>query len=141
MNVNFYKISFIRNQVVKTLGTTTALSVSLKDSTDVHDPVLYLDHNAAHMDFNYCYIADFGRYYFVDPPVIDGKIDIFACHEDVLMTLSADIKNSNVIATRSQFRNKQLHDPMIVEQADEFIECRKLGDSLTGDSYVLILGG
>lgn len=142
MNVTFYNATFNRRQVVKALPSGTLFSnISLKDPCDTHDPVIRLGHAASNMQFNYAYIPDFGRYYYVDPPEIDGKEDILYLHVDTIMSQSNAIKNSNVIATRSNFGNKQLHDNMVAEQADEFIEYRKLGDSLTGDSYILILGG
>lgn len=141
MVVNFYHLTFNRNHVVKTVGTPVVLTVSIKDPCDLHDPVLRLVHDASHMQFNYAYIPDFGRYYYVDPPELDGKEDIFALHVDVLMSYSNDIKNSNVIASRSNFNNKQFDDNMVKPETDKFIEYRQLSQPLTGETYVAIIGG
>ena len=94
-----------------------------------------------HLQFNYAYIPEFGRYYYVDPPELDGKEDIFTLHVDVLMSYSNDIKNSNVIASRSNFNNKQFDDNMVKPETDKFIEYRKLSEPLTGETYVAIIGG
>lgn len=141
MNVTFYNLTFNKNRLVKTVGTATVLSVSLKSPCDLHDPVVELTHNGTNMGFNYAYIADFGRYYFVDPPEIDGKIDVMRLHVDVLMSFANDVKASNVIASRSNFQNKQFDDNMVKPEANKFIEYRKLADALTGETYVAIIGG
>lgn len=141
MNAYFYNLTFNKNQVVKTVGTITASTVSLKAPCDLHDPVLELVHSAGNMSINYAYIPDFGRYYYVDPPEIDGKIDVLHLHVDVLMSFSAAIKNSDVIASRSNFANKQFDDNMVKPETNKFIEYRKLADALTGETYVAIIGG
>ena len=142
MNVTFYNATFNRKRVVKTLPSGTTISgVSIKDDCTVHDPVIRLDHNAAHMSFNYAYIADFGRYYYVDPPEISGKEDIFYLHVDVLMSFQSDIKASSGIATRSQYYNRNLADNLVVPLESEKIRYRKLSTAITGGTYVAIIGG
>lgn len=141
MTAYFYNLTFDKNRVVKTVGTVTGSTVSLKSPCDLHDPVLELTHAAGNMSINYAYIPDFGRYYFVDPPEIDGKIDVLRLHVDVLMSFANDIKASNVIATRSNFINKQFDDNMVKPESDKFIDYRKLADALTGETYVAIIGG
>ena len=141
MVVNFYHITFNKNRVVKTVGTPVVLTVSLKSPCDLHDPVIELVHSSANMTFNYAYVPDFGRYYYVDPPEIDGKIDVMRLHVDVLMSFSNEIKASDVIASRSNFHNKQFDDNMVKPESDKFIEYRQLSQALTGETYVAIIGG
>lgn len=142
MNVIFYNATFNRRQVVKTLPSGTTLSnLSIKDACDVHDPVIRLGHDASHMNFNYAYIADFGRYYYVDPPELEGKEDIFYLHVDVLMSFAADIDNAVGIATRSQYYNKNIADNLVVPLESEKISYRKLSAAITGGTYVAIIGG
>lgn len=141
MNVTLYNATFNRKRVVKTLPSGTTISASLKDACDVHDPVIRLVHNASNMAFNYAYVPDFGRYYYVDPPEIDGKEDIFYLHVDVLMSFANNIKASDVIASRSNFHNKQFDDNMVKPETDKFIEYRQLSTALSGETYVAIIGG
>ena len=93
------------------------------------------------MNFNYAYISDFGRYYYVDPPEIAGKEDIFYLHVDVLMSFYNDIKASVGIATRSQYYNRNLADNLVVPLESEKIRYRKLSTAITGGTYVAIIGG
>lgn len=142
MNVTFYNAVFNRRRVVKTLPSGTLFSsVSIKDDCNVHDPIIRLTHDASHMGYNYAYIPDFGRYYYVDPPEISGKEDIFYLHVDQLMSFSNDIKNSMGIATRSQYYNKNIADNMVVPLESEKIRYRKLSAAITGGTYVAIIGG
>ena len=141
MNVTFYNATFNRKRVVKTLPSGTTIFTSVKDVCDTHDPVLRLTHDASHMSFNYAYVPDFGRYYYVDPPELDGKEDVFYLHVDVLMSFANNIKASDVIASRSNFHNKQFDDNMVKPESDKFIEYRQLSTALSGETYVAIIGG
>lgn len=141
MNVTFYNANFNRKRVVKTLPSGTIITASLKDSCDLHDPVIRLVHDASHMHFNYAYVPDFGRYYYVDPPELDGKEDVFYLHVDVLMSFANDIKGSVGIATRSQYYNKNIADSLVVPLESEKIRYRKLSAAITGGTYVAIIGG
>ena len=141
MNVTFYNATFNRKRVVKTLPSGTTISASVKDVCDLHDPVLRLVHDASHVHFNYAYIPDFGRYYYVDPPELDGKEDVFYLHVDVLMSFANDIKNSKGIATRSQYYNKNIADSLVMTLESEKVRYRKLSAAITGGTYVAIIGG
>lgn len=141
MNVTFYNATFNRKRVVKTLPSGTTINVSVKDICDLHDPVLRLVHDASHMSFNYAYVPDFGRYYYVDPPEIDGKEDTFYLHVDVLMSFANDIKASKGTATRSNFYNRNIPDTMALELPQDRVQYRKLSEALTGETYIVIIGG
>lgn len=136
-----YSLTFDKNRIVKSVPSVSPTTVSIKSPCDLHDPILQLEHSASNISVNYAYIPDFGRHYFVDPPEIDDKVDILYLHVDVLMSFSVDIKNSIVIATRSNFHNKQFDDNMVKPESDKFIDYRKLADALTGETYVAIIGG
>lgn len=141
MNVIFYNATFNRKRVVKTLPSGTTISASVKDACDLHDPIIRLVHDASHMNFNYAYIADFGRYYYVDPPEIDSKEDIFYLHVDQLMSFAGDIKASKGTATRSNFYNGNIPDSMGLELPQDRVQYRKLSEALTGETYIAIVGG
>lgn len=141
MNVTFYIADFNRKRVVKTLPSGTNITASIKDNCDLHDPVIRLVHDASHMSFNYAYVPDFGRYYYVDPPELEGKEDIFYLHVDVLMSFANDIKGSTGIATRSQYYNKNIADSLVMLTESEKVRYRKLSAAITGGTYVAIIGG
>ena len=141
MNVTFYNVTFNRKRVQKALPSGTTISASVKDVCDLHDPVIRLVHDASHVHFNYAYVPDFGRYYYVDPPEIDGKEDIFYLHVDQLMSFANDIKASKGIATRSQYYNKNIADSLVMLTESEKVRYRKLSAAITGGTYVAIIGG
>lgn len=141
MNVTFYNITFNRKRVQKALPSGTTITASVKDVCDLHDPVIRLVHDASHVHFNYAYVPDFGRYYYVDPPEIDGKEDIFYLHVDQLMSFANDIKASKGIATRSQYYNKNIADSLVMLTESEKVRYRKLSAAITGGTYVAIIGG
>lgn len=141
MNVTFYNATFNRKRVQKALPSGTTITASVKDVCDLHDPVIRLVHDASHVHFNYAYVPDFGRYYYVDPPEIDGKEDIFYLHVDQLMSFANDIKASKGIATRSQYYNKNIADSLVMLTESEKVRYRKLSAAITGGTYVAIIGG
>lgn len=141
MTVNFYNSKIKKNEINKTLGTPIVKTCALKNGSSIEDPVLYMEHDATLFNCNYVYIPDFGRYYFISGRELVEHTEYITCHVDVLKSFETDIKNSSVIATRSNFGNKQLNDNMVIPQSDEFVEYRKLGNKFTGETYVLILGG
>jgi hypothetical protein len=61
------------------------------------------------VDTNYCYITEFGRYYYITKiePQSAGMCYIY-CHVDVLMTYKNEIRNCPIIAARST-NNYNLH--------------------------------
>jgi hypothetical protein len=53
------------------------------------------------MDFNYLYITELGRYYFVRSKSLAQQRYYVNCEVDVLMSYNAQIKDLSVIADRS----------------------------------------
>lgn len=141
MIVNFYNAKIQNNEINKVLGDAIVKTCSLKNGSSIEDPVLYMEHDAQLFQTNYVYIADFGRYYFISGRELVEHTEYITCHVDVLKSFRNDIKNSVVISTRSNFKNKQFDDNMVKPQSDKFIEYRKLSEALTGETYVAIIGG
>lgn len=141
MIVNFYNAKIKKNELDKTLGTATVKSCELKNGSSIEDPVLYMTHDADLFAMNYVYIPDFGRYYFISGREIAEHTEYITCHVDVLKTYANDIKNSNGIATRSQYYNRNLADKMIIPLESEKIRYRILSSAITGGTYVAIIGG
>lgn len=141
MNVSFYNVKIKKNEIDKSLGSAIVKTCELKNGSSVEDPVLYMVHDATLFNCNYVYIPDFGRYYFIVGREIAEHTEYITCHVDVLKTFENDIRESTVISTRSNFLNKQFNDNMIKPQSDKFVEYRKLGSALSGETYVAIIGG
>lgn len=141
MNVTFYNTKIKKNEINKNLGTGTVISCSLKNGSSIEDPVLLMEHSATMFNYNYAYIADFGRYYFIAGREIAEHTEYLTLHVDVLKSFANDIKASNGIATRSQIYNKNIADNLIVPLESERVTYRKLSSAITGGTYVAIIGG
>ena len=117
MRIKLYKVYDRENKLNKTLNNELVLTGSLKTEVSVCSPVIMLksvDFNFS--DYNYCYIEDFDRYYFIEDIEIDN-LTLFEIRlrEDVLMSFNNDIKNMTVQINESSNPNSN------------FIDC-KMGD-------------
>jgi len=93
MNVKFYTFNKRRNSTKQPTGSGTTVSCVLKAPTSIHDPVLELA-GAPNVSYDYAYIGDFGRYYFVRDIVIETNgISTYYLTEDVLATHKTEIGN------------------------------------------------
>lgn len=90
-----------KNRLFRKLTGELTSTGTLKESCDVLNPVLTMAYNAYHVNINYAYIADFGRYYFIENYVIDGDLVHIKLHVDVLYTYRQQILRSQCIAMRS----------------------------------------
>lgn len=141
MIINFYNAKIKKNEINKVLGSPIVKTCSLKDGVSIEDPVLYIKHDVTLFACNYVYIPDFGRYYFIRGREIDGDTEYITCHVDVLKSFESDIKSSKGTATRSNFYNKNIPDPLALSLPNNRITYRKLSPALTGNTYICIIGG
>lgn len=100
MQIKFFRTSSENNRIGKTLENETVLDGKFKTEIDVQNPVIQV--NADLMNFNYCYIPDLNRYYFI------SKIEItrtnfytIYMHIDVLETYKDEILQLNVVVSNS----------------------------------------
>lgn len=103
MNVTFYTFSKRINSLAVPEGGTT-LNVKLKQGTDVLSPSLLLSSQLNPSVWNYCYIPDFGRRYFVGS--CESVHDLWECKltVDVLGSWATQIKASSALVLFSSSR-------------------------------------
>ncbi len=106
MDLWLYTTATPNNYVNKVLSNDTKLTFYTKNqNTDIMNPSIILNGDVAGFcGFNYAYIPEYGRYYFVSPPIISGKTVYLKMHVDVLYTYRAIIMKSPCIAIRSSNR-------------------------------------
>lgn len=104
MDIIFYNTSSENNRIGKTLENATTLSGSFKTEVDVQDIILQVNTNL--MNFNYCYIPDLNRYYFINKIEITrtGLYTVYL-HIDVLETYKDEIKALRVVVSNSSGGN------------------------------------
>lgn len=86
MTITFYATGEKRNKLSKTLGTGTQLTGTMREPASLIDPVILIE-SATVPVWNYAYITEFGRYYFITEIVAEQyKMFRIAMHVDVLMS-------------------------------------------------------
>ena len=108
MDITLYVCSSERQAINKIISSGAILTGSLRGESSVINPSFLIEHSNP-SGFNYCYISDFGRYYFITniTSVRTGiwRID---CSVDVLMSFKTQILNLDVIVSNnSGFDNEK----------------------------------
>ena len=99
MDIILHVNSSERQAINKSLDSGTTLTGSLRNESSVINPSFIIEHENP-SGFNYCYIADFGRYYFItNITSIRAGIWKIDCSVDVLMSFKTDILNLDVIVS------------------------------------------
>lgn len=135
MTVTLYKMiqdEKVINKNLTGVEQSTPINLVLKDSTDIMSPVFILQNPTVITGYNYAYIPEFNRYYFVGRPEIDTQnICTITLREDVLMSYKTDIMSLNVIAERSTNNyNRYLVDNIIPAQNTCTVQTRQITDGL-----------
>lgn len=92
MNVVFYNLAKRNNSTKLPTGGVT-IPCALKDACSVVSPVLEIK-TATKPDYNYAYISDFGRYYYVTEWIYDKGIWNCSLSVDVLTSWRDEIKST-----------------------------------------------
>ena len=115
MTVIFYKYNGIKNKINKTLSTDLTINnVIIQNDFDITDFELLIKDTNFNSEYNYCYIQDLGRYYFIESiERMNGTIYKIRLSVDVLKSFSSQIENINAIIVKSENPN------------DNFVNCEK----------------
>ena len=111
MNVTFYRFGKRRNSTKQPTGSGTTYACKLKDDCSAYNPILLLNTNT--FDYNYAYISDFGKYYYVSDVVSKANaLTEYHLTEDVLASYRTAIGNTTAyIAYASSNYNVFIVDP------------------------------
>lgn len=100
--INFYSYNGHPNTVNKQLGEFTAIEGDLRQTFDVLRPTVTL-RKKPRPTFNYCYIPDLGRYYFVDRVSFEGnnayeltlRVDVLKTYESEILAATGRVSESD----------------------------------------------
>lgn len=105
-----------RERINKTLGSSLELTGALRGESSVINPSFLIEDSNPSL-YNYCYIEDFGRYYFITniTSVRTGiwKID---CAVDVLMSFKSQILNLDVVVNHASIGDRD--NPTYVDDSN-----------------------
>ena len=128
MNISLYKTNSEKNVVYKTLTNEVNFSeVTFKNPTEILNPVITISTAIDVEAYNYCYIPEFNRYYYISniTSVVNGLWTL-NLSVDVLMSFKQYFAKFDVILKRSQTEyNKYINDGEIVTAADNIISTIK----------------
>ena len=100
IKANFYLYSKTIDSTARPSGSGTEFDIVLKDAVTITAPVIELSRAA--IDYNYCYIPAFGRYYFVQSAtILTNDIIEYSLSEDVLATWRSSIFAASCYVLRS----------------------------------------
>lgn len=144
MQIDFYKNTVPKNRLYRNLTGHLVSQGHLIDPCDVLNPVIKMAYNAYHVNINYCYIPDFGRYYFINDYVIEGDTITLYLHVDVLYTYRNTILQSQCVALRSSSHgNLYFKDDFIQSESGYRYNVSKFPYNFasTGGTYILYIAG
>lgn len=144
--VMLYKNESPVEKIGKTLSDSITVSdVVLKKDTSILKPVLLTNDARDVFEYNYMYIEEFGRYYFIDDIVsVNNNLWEISAHVDVLETYAAQIKANTAVVRRQERKyNLYLDDPEFKTYNYEQIQTLKFpaNDFNKTLTYVLTVNG
>lgn len=149
MQINLFTYNKERNRINKVDYITNrfVMSGDLKDNTSVIRPVIRVEKtNPTAYGYNYMYIPDFGRYYFIDDIIqIRNKVWEIHASVDVLYSFMTDIYQNKCIIDKTENgsnANYYLNDGSFVTESRKYNEVLPFSNGLSlNGSYILICAG
>lgn len=144
MNITLYINNSEKNKIGKNLTNDFSLSGALRDATNIINPVILIELNEIG-NYNYCYIPDFNRYYFItDITVIRTGLFALSVTVDVLESFKTDIKNLSVILLNTQNvgSSNYLHSPVFRNNVKSKTDILNFPNGLNDSGeFILITAG
>ncbi len=140
MTIKLYKTPSEVNKVTKVLNDELSLTGELRESSSVITPIIKIEDDDL-TDYNYAYIPEFGRYYFITN-ITSVRNDLWevAMRVDVLMTYADEIKaNTAVIARNSNLWNLYYQDEQFKILNYETIQTKAFGVTLNPSSNIVLI--
>lgn len=117
-DVKIYKNSSAPDYFDKVLSGETTVSCEFKAPVDVENPTIYISASAAYDGYNYCYIEEFGRYYYMKAIGGNSQTITYECHSDPLMSFKSQIRQCPAVIARNPWHwDLYLPDPKIPVEA------------------------
>lgn len=142
--ISLFKTNSENNRVVKTLTDEKQLSGELRNQTSVLNPSIRIESADNISTYNYAYIPEFGRYYYIsDITSVRTNCWIISLRCDVLMSYSSQIKSLRPIIERDEIgQSAGLVDPDMPIDINKKVQKYYFPNGFTKDiQYVLTTSG
>ena len=101
--ISLFKTTSENNRVVKVLTDEKQLSGELRNQTSVLNPNIRIESADNISTYNYAYISEFGRYYYITDIVsVRTNCWVVSLRCDVLMSYKDEIQSMNAILNNTQ---------------------------------------
>jgi len=133
-------------RVTKSLSNPLSISGSIRGGSNVINPEILIEGNPADFPsgYNYAYIPDFDRYYYVgDPSAYRGNLILLPLSVDVLMSFrDAILANEAIIDKQNSDGNYYLNDGSWMHESREFYTIKSFSNGFNNNGeYILITAG
>jgi hypothetical protein len=132
MKIILYTTADENIKVNKTLNNSKELYGTLREECSVINPIIEIE-SVNISNYNYCYIEDFNRYYFIiDIIAVNNKFWKITLHCDVLMSYADSIKKleAKILRNTNEY-NLMLEDNQLNRYVDDRIQTFNFPNSLT----------
>ena len=143
MVIKLYKNGSDPKCVDKTLVDEIVINGVARDPVDVLNPVIeYEGTNDTIAGYNYAYIEDYARCYFLEPQNDSYNLNTLRLHCDVLSTAKIWLRARNATITRNEnLYNSYLTDPEFSSYAYTNIVTKAFPNKINLDSIILMTVG
>lgn len=153
MNITLYKQTKDRDIIEKKLTEAFNFTAYARKEFDIENPVITVESNVADITkYNYVYIEDYHRYYFINKHrALRTGVYELECEEDYLYTWKDTFLNWTVQIERAEgLYNTYFNDNKLEQIAGNNITTWKFSDETTGNHtgftddehfYILTAGG
>ena len=144
VHITLYKNTSPDNYVTKSLSSPLAFEGTFRGECGVLYPVFVIETDSNISEYNFCYIQEFNRYYFISDMVAEtNKLWRVYCSVDVLHTYSSQIRqHSAIIAKQENDWNLYLNDgdTFKVYQNPKIVQ-KNFSTGFSGAEFVMIVAG
>lgn len=144
MIVALYNYQGDKRVINKTLPDGFAMTGTLTNDCDVVNPVIEVEKfNPAYYRYNYMYIPDFRRFYYIASwENIANTLWLLHAHTDVLMTYRDEILKTQAVMVRGNYIGTiDLPSDLYASKVSTEVSTFKFNKSFDGRSAVLVVAG
>ena len=142
MQITTYKNASEEHVLDKQLTVVNSgVTAMFKDDTNMLNPTIIIS-SLMSKNFNYVYISDTDRYYYVNDMTYSQQRTFINLSVDVLMSFNSEIKALNVIANRSSsYYNVYQKDDTIPFENRNVISTQNFPSGFNSQSLILAVNG
>ena len=145
MDIVLYENYSEKEAIVKDIQSAYTLTGSLRGESSIINPSFLIEH-ANPSNYNYCYIADFGRYYFISNITsirtgiwkIDCSVDVLMSFQDEILALDVTVSDASIGDQRPTYMNGDVWKTTVKTKTDVIVFPSGLLDD---GEYILITSG